>query len=70
DKAGRGHFDDIGATGTICREHCLEGGLILRAVRDAMVMSPPLSITAVEIDRMMDILREALDRTAKDVGLA
>jgi putrescine aminotransferase len=70
DKASRSHFDDLGATGTICREHCLKGGLVLRAVRDAMVMSPPLSITTAEIDRMIDILHEALDRTAKDVGVA
>jgi putrescine aminotransferase len=69
DKARRGHFDDLGATGTICREHCLEGGLILRAVRDVMVMSPPLSITIAEIDQMIDILSQALDRTAKDVGM-
>ncbi len=69
DKAGRGHFDDLGATGTICRDHCIEGGLILRAVRDVMVMSPPLSITTAEIDELMRILRQALDRTAKDVGM-
>ena len=69
DKAGRGHFDDLGATGTICRDHCIEGGLILRAVRDVMVMSPPLSITIAEIDELMRILRQALDRTAKDVGM-
>ncbi len=70
DKAGRGHFDDLGATGTLCREHCMAGGLVLRAVRDVMVMSPPLSITTAEIDRIIDILREALDRTAKDVRVA
>ncbi|MCZ6637214.1 MAG: aminotransferase class III-fold pyridoxal phosphate-dependent enzyme, partial [Alphaproteobacteria bacterium] len=69
DKATRTHFDDLGATGTLCRDHCLEGGLVLRAVRDVMVMSPPLSITTAEIDRMIDILREALDRTAKEVGV-
>jgi len=69
DKANRGHFDDLGATGTRCRKHCLEGGLILRSVRDTMVMSPALSITTAEIDRMIDILHRALDRTAKDVGM-
>ncbi len=69
DKANRGHFDDLGATGTRCRKHCLEGGLILRSVRDTMVMSPALSITLAEIDRMIDILHRALDRTAKDVGM-
>jgi putrescine aminotransferase len=70
DKASRTRFDDLGATGTICREHCLEGGLILRSVRDTLVMSPALSITLAEIDRMIDILRQALDRTAKDVGVS
>jgi putrescine aminotransferase len=69
DKASRTRFDDPGATGTRCREHCLTDGLILRAVRDAMVMSPALSITIAEIDQMIDILRQALDRTAKDVGI-
>ena len=69
DKASRGRFDDPGAAGTICRKHCVAGGLILRAVRDAMVMSPALSITTAEIDRMIDILHQALDRTAKDVGV-
>ncbi len=69
DKARRSHFDDLGATGTICCEHCTAGGLVLRAVRDVMVMSPPLSITTAEIDQMIDILRAALDRTAKDVGV-
>jgi adenosylmethionine-8-amino-7-oxononanoate aminotransferase len=34
-----------------------------------MVMSPPLSITIAEIDRMIDILHQSLDRTAKDVGM-
>ncbi len=70
DKANRTRFDDPGATGTICREHCLEGGLILRSVRDTLVMSPALSITTAEIDRMIDILRQALDHTAKDVGVS
>ena len=69
DKASRGHFDDLGTTGTICRDHCIAGGLVLRAVRDVMVMSPPLSITIAEIDELVRILRQALDRTAKDVGL-
>ncbi len=70
DKARRSHFDDLGATGTLCRDHCMAGGLVLRAVRDVMVMSPPLSITTAEIDQMIDILRQALDRTAEDVGVA
>ena len=69
DKATRTHFDNPGETGTICRDHCFENGGVLRAVRDCMVMSPPLSITRDEIDALMDVLAGALDRTAKDLGM-
>ena len=44
--------------------------LILRAVRDIMVMSPALTIGTGEIDELLRILRLALDLTAKDVGLS
>ncbi len=70
DKASRSHFDAPGTTGTICRDHCLAGGAILRAVRDVMIMSPALSITEAEIDALMDILRASLEATAKDLGVA
>lgn len=70
DKATRTHFDPLGDTGSLCRDHCLKNGLMLRAVRDAMVMSPPLSITKAEIDELIRILRAGIDATAKDVGVA
>ena len=69
DKATRTHFDEPGTVGTICREHCLAGGAILRAVRDVMIMSPSLTITEAEIDALMRILRASLDATAKDLGV-
>ncbi len=34
---------------------------MVRAVRDTIVMSPPLVITREEIDRMFDILRKAME---------
>jgi putrescine aminotransferase len=68
DKASRTHFDAPGRVGTICRDHCLAGGAILRAVRDVMVMSPSLTVTKAEIDELIRILRSALDLTAKDVA--
>ncbi|MEE8187676.1 MAG: aspartate aminotransferase family protein [Kiloniellales bacterium] len=68
DKASRRHFDKPGRVGTICRDHCLAGGAILRAVRDVMVMSPSLTVTKAEIDELIRILRSALDLTAKDVA--
>ena len=70
DKATRSHFDEVGKTGILCRDHCIAGGAILRAVRDAMVMAPSLTIGTDEIDELVRILRGALDRTADDLGIA
>ena len=47
DKAERRFFPEIGDTGTICRNHCFKEGLVMRAIRDTMVLSPPLTITHV-----------------------
>jgi len=68
DKASRTHFDNLGKVGTICRDHCIAYGAVLRGVRDCMVMSPPLTISKAEIDRLVATLRKALDATARDVG--
>lgn len=52
-----------------CRDYCLEGGLIMRAVGQSMVASPPLIISHDEIDTMVDIARSSLDQTARAVGM-
>lgn len=70
DKASRTHFDKVGDVGVTCRDHCIERGVIVRAVRDIMVMAPPLVITKEEIDRLLAGLRGALDDTAKDLGIS
>ncbi len=69
DKAKRKHFDEPGKVGGICRTHCIENGLVMRAVRDIMVMSPPLVITTAQIDEMIGLARTAIDATARDIGL-
>jgi putrescine aminotransferase len=69
DKKTRTHFENPGKVGTICRDHCVANGGILRAVRDAMVMSPPLTITKAEIDKLIGILRASIDETARDIGM-
>ena len=50
-----------GGVGHIVRDICIERGLMVRAVRDSIVMSPPLVITEAELDRMVDIIAGALD---------
>jgi adenosylmethionine-8-amino-7-oxononanoate aminotransferase len=47
--------------------HCQELGLLVRPLVNQCVFSPPLTITDEQIDRMFDILREAIVRTMHDV---
>ena len=46
-----------GRVGTICRDHCFNNGLIMRACWDTMVLAPPLVITKKEIDEMVRLAR-------------
>lgn len=53
-----------GGNAHIVRDICIERGLMVRAVRDSIVMSPPLVITEAELDRLVDIITSALDTAA------
>jgi len=57
-------FADEGAVGTLCRDTSLKNGLVMRAVRDSMIISPPLVITRDEIDQLIARARKTLDETA------
>jgi putrescine aminotransferase len=69
DKAERRYFPPARKVGLACRDHCFDEGLVMRAVRDVMVLSPPLVITEAEIDELVARARRALDLTARDLGL-
>ncbi|OEC61587.1 aminotransferase [Pseudomonas sp. ENNP23] len=62
----RERFNDLGV-GMQCREHCFRNGLIMRAVGDTMIISPPLVITKDEIDELVTKARKCLDLTASAV---
>jgi len=49
-----------GKAGGIVRDLCIKNGLMVRAVRDSIVFSPPLIISHAEIDRMVEIIGKAL----------
>jgi len=49
-----------GKAGPIIRDLCIENGLMIRAVRDTVVMSPPLVLTRDQIDQLVSILRKSL----------
>jgi putrescine---pyruvate transaminase len=68
DKATRKHFDDVGSVGSICRDHCFNFGLIMRATRDIMLISPPMIIEKDEIDILVKRAKAAIDATAKEIG--
>ncbi len=63
DKGSRTFFDNRGEVGTICRDFCFENGLIMRAVRDTMIISPPLVISREQIDELAEKAWRCLDLT-------
>ena len=68
-KDGPVMFDNVGAAGVICRDHAIANGLMMRAVRDGMILSPPLTYSREDIDETVAIVRKALDATAADLNL-
>ena len=52
-----------GKVGVMCREHCYANKLVMRAVGDRMIISPPLIITEQEIDLLIERTITALDAT-------
>jgi putrescine aminotransferase len=51
----------------IAREHSFDAGLVMRAVGDRMVVSPPLVLSREEADELVERATIALDRTESDV---
>ncbi len=68
DKEKREFFTNRGDVGTLCRDICFRNGLVMRAVKDTMVIAPPLIISRAQIDELVDLARLCLDHTAKEIG--
>ncbi len=49
-----------GTGGPTVRDLCIRNGLMVRAIRDTIVMCPPLVITHAEVDLMVDIIARSL----------
>ncbi|KOX66587.1 aminotransferase [Pseudomonas psychrophila] len=62
DKVTRKRYEGRGV-GMICRQFCFANGLIMRAVGDTMIISPPLVISKDEIDELVAKARKCLDLT-------
>jgi putrescine aminotransferase len=66
----RKRFANGGEVGTICRDFCFNGNLIMRATGDRMLLSPPLVITKQEIDEIVSKAKKAIDATAQQLGIS
>ena len=62
DKASGTRFGGAeGTAGPMVRDLCIANGLMVRGIRDTIVMCPPLIISHDQIDTMITIIRAALD---------
>ena len=64
-KASKERLEPEQNAGGVCREFCIENGLIMRAVGDSMIISPQLIMSHQEIDTMIERATKALDQTAQ-----
>lgn len=64
-KRTREFFDPVGSAGQVCRDTCFGNGLVMRAIRDTMVVSPPLTMTREQVDELIELVNKCLDLTAQ-----
>lgn len=68
DKHSRERFPKDDGAGGVCRDFCFANGLVMRAVGDTMIVSPPLVVTHEHIDELVDKAWRCLDLTAAALG--
>ena len=63
DKATGARFGGAeGTAGPLVRDICIANGLMVRGIRDSIVMCPPLIISTAQIDELVGIIRKSLDK--------
>jgi len=70
DKSTRERFSKEEAAGGRCRDFCYDNGLVMRAVGNSMIVSPPLIMEKEHIDELVAKARRCLDLTAESLGVA
>ena len=68
DKAGGARFPSERGAGVVCRDCSWERGLIMRAVRDTLIVAPPLIVSRAEIDELVAKAAAALDAAAESLS--
>ena len=59
----RKRFENVGSVGTLARDNSFANGLVMRAVRDSLILSPPLVLSHEEADILVEKARKTLDDT-------
>jgi len=67
DKTTRARFGEGVNAGPRCRNLSVANGLVMRAVGDTMIISPPLVISRSEVDELVSRARKALDGLADEL---
>ena len=67
DKETKTRFDPVGRAASLVRDHAIANGLMMRAVNDTMILSPPLIWTRETIDMTCERIARALDLAARDL---
>jgi putrescine aminotransferase len=67
-KESRERFHKDLAAGSRCRDFCVSNGLVMRAVGDTMIVSPPLIFEKQHSDELVEKAWKCLDLTAEAVG--
>ena len=56
-------FENEGDVGTLFRDNAFNNGLVMRGIRDSVVISPPLTISHEEINELAKLVEKTLDET-------
>ncbi|MBW2146109.1 MAG: aspartate aminotransferase family protein [Deltaproteobacteria bacterium] len=67
DKSNRDPFTPPGSGGAAVAQRAYEMGMICRAAGDILALSPPLIITKQQVDDMVEILRQAIEDTVREL---
>jgi putrescine aminotransferase len=68
DKKTRQRFAKDLKAGTRCRDFCFSNGLVMRAVGDTMIVSPPLIMEHSHIEELLEKAWRCLDLTARSLA--
>jgi len=68
DKSSRSFFKKRGKVGERCRDLCIRNGLVMRAVQDTMILSPPLVATRGNLDEIYEKASKTLNQLAEELG--